>query len=184
MIPVACRVPFKSKGASLMEMVLGMSPTRAACLKSNFLCGIVAVTMLLSFIGCSRIAPTGSVTGTVRFAGKPVVAGRLTLLCEGGGEPVFFADISDGVYRLAKAPVGRAKVTVQAFAAETSNNVSSPVSDTALPGGTPPMPIATSIPRQGKPFHGFPERYLNPKTSGLMCEIKPGTQSQDFDLVP
>ena len=138
--------------------------------------------MLLSSTGCSRITPTGSITGIVRFAGKPVVAGRLTLLCEGGSEPVFFADISDGVYRIEKAPVGRAKVTVQAFAAKASDSVSSPVSAPPVPGGTPSMPTTTSIPRQGKPLDGYPDRYLNPKTSGLTCEIKPGTQSQDFDL--
>jgi len=172
----------------LMEIVLCgracLPPTRAAGLKTNFLCSMVAVTMLLSLTGCSRTAPSGSVTGSVRFAGKPVVAGRLALLCEGGSEPVFFADIADGVYRIAKAPVGRAKVTVQAFAAKASNTVSSPMSATALPGAPPPMPTTISMPQHGKPLASFPERYLNPNTSGLTCEIKPGTQSQDFELVP
>jgi hypothetical protein len=149
-----------------------------------FICGMVVVPLLLSLPGCSRTTPTGSVMGTVRFAGKPVVAGRITLLCDGGSKPVFFADIMDGVYRIEKAPVGGARVTVQAFATQTSDTVATPsASSPALPGGTPPMSI-TPIPRSGKPIEGFPERYLNPKTSGLTCEIKTGTHSQDFDLVP
>ena len=171
-----------------MEMVLGGRPRvpriRTAGLMTPFICGMVVVPMLLALPGCSRTTPTGSVMGAVRFAGKPVVAGRITLLCDGGSKPVFFADITDGVYRIEKAPVGGARVAIQAFAAQTSDKVPTPSAPApAIPGGTPPMPI-TPIPRSGKPIEGFPERYLTPKTSGLTCEIKPGKQSQDFDLAP
>jgi len=151
---------------------------------TTFICGMVAVPMLLSLTGCSRTTPTGSVMGSVRFAGKPVVAGRVTYLCDGGSKPALFADITDGAYCIEKAPVGGARVAVQAFAADTSDKVPTPSAPApAVPGGTPPMPI-TPMPRSGKPIAGFPDRYLTPKTSGLTCEIKPGTQSQDFDLVP
>ena len=171
-----------------MEMVFGgrhvVPRISTAGLMTPFICGMVVVPMLLSLPGCSRTTPTGSVMGAVRFAGKPVVAGRITLLCDGGSKPVFFADITDGVYRIEKAPVGAARVAVQAFATQTSDTVPTPSAPApALPGGTPPMPI-TPIPRSGKPIEGFPERYLNPKTSSLTCEIKTGTHSHDFDLVP
>jgi hypothetical protein len=146
---------------------------------------MIVVPALLALTGCSRAMPTGSVTGAVRFAGKTVAAGRITFLCEGGSKPVFFADITDGVYRIESAPVGGVRVTVQAFASEPLTTVSTPAATApALPGGTPPMPITANLPRPGKPIDGFPDRYLNPKTSGLTCEIKPGTQSQDFDLAP
>jgi len=60
-MPEASRLPFKSKGASLMEMVLGGRPRvpriRTAGLMTTFICGMVAVPMLLSLTGCSR---TGS----------------------------------------------------------------------------------------------------------------------------
>jgi hypothetical protein len=151
---------------------------------TTFICGLVAVPMLLSLTGCSRTTPTGSVTGAVRFAGKPVVAGRITFLCDGGSKPALFADITDGAYRIENAPVGGVRVAVQAFASDTSDKVPTPsAAAPALPGGTPAMPL-TPIPRFGKLIDGFPNRYLTPKTSGLTCEIKPGTLSQDFDLAP
>jgi hypothetical protein len=171
-----------------MDMALGGRPRalsiRTAGLRTTFLCGMVAIPILAAMAGCSRNTPTGSVMGAVRFAGKPVATGRITFLCEGGHKPVFFADITDGVYRIEKAPVGNARVTIQAFHADASDKVpTSPATAPTLPGNTPPMPI-TAIPRIGKPIDGFPDRYLNPKTSGLTCEIKTGTYSQDFDLAP
>lgn len=117
--------------------------------------------------------------GTVRFAGKPVATGRLTVLCEGGTKPVFFADITNGGYRVERAPVGAARVTVQAFATP-SPAAKAPT----LPGDAPALPIPANVPRAGKPVSGFPERYLNPNTSGLRCDIKPGQQTQDFELTP
>jgi hypothetical protein len=134
---------------------------------------------LLGLTGCSWPAPTGSIAGTVRFGGKPVAAGRLTVLCEGGNKPVFFADITDGGYRVEGAPVGAARVTVQVFPTPPSADKAP-----TLPGGAAALPIPANVPRAGKPASGFPERYLNPTTSGLRCEIKPGSQQQDFELEP
>jgi len=142
-------------------------------------CEIAALVVVLALAGCFWTAPTGVVTGTVRFDGKPVAAGRITFLCDGGDKPVFFADITDGAYRIERAPVGGARVTVQTFAAPSSTgNVPTP------PGAAPPLPIPANVPRVGKPISGFPERYLNPNTSGLTLEIKLGPQTQDFDLTP
>jgi len=146
---------------------------------------IVGLGMVLALASCSRATPTGSVAGAVRFAGKPVAAGRITFLCEGGNKPVFFTDITDGVYRIESAPVGGVRVTVQAFASQPSATVSTPPAAAPEPlAGTPATPRPVNLPRIGKPIDGFPDRYLNPKTSGLTCQIKTGTQSQDFDLVP
>jgi len=142
-------------------------------------CEIAALVVALALAGCFWTAPTGVVTGIVRFDGKPVAAGRITFLCEGGGKPVFFADITDGAYRIERAPVGNARVTVQTFAAQSSaGNVPTP------PGSAPALPIPANVPRVGKPIVGFPDRYLNPNTSGLTLEIKPGPQTRDFDLTP
>jgi hypothetical protein len=130
-------------------------------------------------MGCSWTTPTGVVTGAVRFDGKPVAAGRVTFLCDGVGKPVFFAEITDGGYRIEKAPVGGARVTVQVFAPHAStDNIPTP------PGAAPALPVPAGIPGIGRPIAGFPDRYLNPNTSGLTCEIKPGLQARDFDLTP
>jgi len=148
-------------------------------------CAISSITRLglasalLCLAGCGWTAPTGSLAGTIRFGGKPVAAGRITVLCEGGNKPVFFADITNGGYSVEGAPVGAARVTVQAFAAHPPTGQAP-----TLPGDAPPLPIPANVPRIGKPVSGFPERYLTPNTSGLRCEIKPGPQTQDFDLEP
>jgi hypothetical protein len=141
--------------------------------------GMGLVTALLGLAGCDWRPPTGSIAGTVRFGGTPVAAGRITILCEGGNKPVFFADITDGGYSVAGAPVGAARVTVQVFAAQASTGKAP-----TLPGGAAALPIPANVPRAGRPASGFPERYLNPNSSGLRCEIKPGPQQQDFDLEP
>jgi len=141
--------------------------------------GVGLVSALLGLAGCGWTAPTGSLAGTVRFGGKPVPAGRITVLCEGGNKPVFFATITDGGYSVDGAPVGAARVTVQAFAAQSPTGKAP-----TLPGDAPALPIPANVPRIGKPVTGFPERYLTPNTSGLRCEIKPGPQTQDFDLEP
>ncbi len=141
--------------------------------------GLGLTWALIGLAGCGWTAPTGSIAGTVRFGGKPVAVGRLTVLCEGGTKPVFFADITDGGYSVTGAPVGAARVTVQAFATHSSTDKAP-----TLPGGAAALPIPANVPRAGKPVSGFPERYLNPNSSGLKCEIKPGLQQQDFDLQP
>ena len=174
------RVPTRSKEASSMEMLLSRLTHSHRAVRL-----IVGLVVVLALPSCSRTTPTGSVAGAVRFAGKPIAAGRITFLCEGGSKPVFFADITDGVYRIESAPVGGARVTVQAFASQPSAPVSTPpAAAPEPPAGTPTMPRPVNLPRIGKPIDGFSDRYLNPKTSGLTCEIKPGPQSQDFDLVP
>lgn len=137
---------------------------------------VIVVAFLATAPGCGG-PPMGVITGTVRFEGAPVAAGRLTVLCEGGDKPVFFADIKDGAYRIDHAPVGAARVTVQAYAAQRpSAEVPVP------PGAAPALPIPASVPRVGKPLEGFPERYLRPDTSGLTLEIVPGRQTRDLDL--
>jgi hypothetical protein len=146
-------------------------------IRSTVRLGLASALLVLA--GCGWPAPTGSIAGTVRFGGKPVAAGRLTVLCEGGNKPVFFADIKDGGYSVNGAPVGAARVTVQVFPTQPSADKSP-----TFPGGAAALPIPANVPRAGKPASGFPERYLNPNTSGLRCEIRPGPHTRDFELEP
>ncbi len=139
---------------------------------------LLATMAIVTGVGGCGGPPHGAVNGIVRFEGQPVAAGRITVLCEGGGKPVFFADIQDGAYRIERAPVGSARVTVQAFATHPAAG-SVPVP----PGAGPALPIPASVPRVGKPLDGFPERYLNPDASGLTFEIVAGPQTHDIELV-
>lgn len=150
-----------------------MMPARPVVLLA---CVLATMAIVPALVGCGG-PPHGNVTGTVRFEGQPVTAGRITVLCEGGDKPVVFADIKDGTYRIERAPVGSARVTIQAFAAGPAAG-SVPVP----PGAGPALPIPASVPRVGKPLEGFPDRYLNPDASGLTFEIAPGPQMHDIDL--
>ena len=163
------------RGAAVMPK----APCRHRPRAIRLIAGLGLAWVLLGMAGCGWRTPTGSIAGTVRFGGKPIAAGRITLLCEGGNKPVFFADITDGGYSVTGAPVGAARVTVQAYATQPSTDRAP-----TLPGGAAALPIPANVPRAGKPVSGFPERYLNPNSSGLRCEITPGPQQQDFDLQP
>jgi hypothetical protein len=152
-------------------------PLEPRALRSIAVLGLIVA--ILELAGCGWTPPTGSITGTVQFDGKAVPSGRITVLCEGGKKPVFFAVITNGGYSVQGAPVGAARVTVQAFAAQPPTDLAP-----TLPGNAPSLPIPANVPRIGRPVSGFPERYLNPNTSGLRCEIKPGPQTLNFDLEP
>jgi len=59
--------------------------------------------------GCSKAA---RVTGTVTLDEKPLPAGRVTFLCDGGKRPALSSPIKDGgLYELANPPEGPGEQT-------------------------------------------------------------------------
>jgi hypothetical protein len=110
----------------------------------------------------------------VRFDGERLPSGRVTFVCEGGTKPVLTADIRDGAYTIADAPVGACKVAVATFEARTTPVPGMPA-DVRPPGGTGP--------KAGK-YVAIPKRYQDPTSSGLRYTIRSGSQSHDIDLTP
>ena len=133
--------------------------------------GPMSVWLLVMCVG--GCTPPSSVKGTVSFDGKPLPAGRVTFLCEGGKRPAISCPIKDGgAYEIQAAPVGRARVSVETFKPQPKPE----------PGVDPQTGIDNSIGWEDTgPYVPIPKRYASPKTSGLEYTITPGEQM--FDIV-
>ncbi|MES2789052.1 MAG: hypothetical protein V4719_05480 [Planctomycetota bacterium] len=123
---------------------------------------------LLAALGCGGPA-TGSVSGSVAFNGKPVQAGVVTFVTEDGTSTS--GNLTEGEYQIPVIPLGSAKVTVQSLA--------------PAPAMVRADQVATATPvAKATPFVPLPERYQNPKKSGLEYVVISGTNTFDIDLTP
>ncbi len=115
--------------------------------------------------------PKGTVTGTVRYEGKPVTKGILNL--DGGKGYLVTSEITeDGTYELKtvhgkSVPVGKYTVAVI------------PPIDPAAPTSPEEMAKLRSAP---KPKAELPEKFYSNRTSGVTIEIVEGAQELDIDL--
>jgi hypothetical protein len=67
---------------------------------------------LLAFgMGCATEAPRVSVSGQVKYQGKPVPTGTVTFIAD-DGKTVVSGPIKNGEYTVARAPVGPVKIAV------------------------------------------------------------------------
>ena len=129
-----------------------------------------SVALLLAFVaGCSRSAPTGDVSGVVRFDGNPLPSGTVAFVGEDGRSKSAMIQ-GDGTYHISKAPAGPVKITVQTF----------PPSPGVVPPDTPPASVKQASLR----YVQIPEHYSDHTRSGLTYTVEPGTQTHDIDLVP
>jgi hypothetical protein len=156
------------------------------------LAGLILVAVALSlfyFSDSAKTAPaarTAEVEGHVKYAGKPVVVGEITILSMDGQ---FFDDgpIAEGQYHLRKVPIGTDKVIV----------VGRTEASTSSKGARAKM-IAHSQERWKKAKAEGKEEpeetevivdpsavaglYGNHSTTTKNCEVKPGQQVIDIDL--
>jgi hypothetical protein len=124
-----------------------------------------AALALLLAAGCGR--PMGDVSGTVTFRGEPLALGTIAFINLDGS--VAQGNIEDGLYRIAKVPVGAAKITVSAH-----------------PSPIPPNMLANvqAAPAYHKKFVPIPERYQDADQSGLTYTVVRGKQTHDVPLMP
>jgi hypothetical protein len=115
--------------------------------------------LALALCGCGG---RGEVSGTVRFNGKPLSAGRVTLVSVNQPGVVAYSSIlADGSYKVAGCPAGPVKVAVQTVVPRTSAGATG---NKAAAG--PKVPV----------------RYADPSTSGLEYTVHRGQQPYDIDL--
>jgi hypothetical protein len=126
--------------------------------------------------GCGTDGDVGQVTGKVRFHGRPVPSGTVTFI-GADGNAVYSKIASDGTYRIARVPVGEAKIAVDSH---------------------PRVPAGLQRPRHtapGEPAHGtapapaeqsvaIPERFKKAESSGLTYHVTKGEQTYDIELKP
>ncbi len=138
---------------------------------------LLVATMALS--GCSgsgSSVKTGTVQGKVLFKGQPLTKGTVYFFTAKGGDSASGAIQPDGTYTASNQsgfsiPAGDYAVSVSVIAAES---------------GAPldPTTLMEKIEKEGlpKPSEAIPEKYSDPKKSGLIAVVKEGSNTADFDL--
>ncbi|MEZ6121637.1 MAG: carboxypeptidase-like regulatory domain-containing protein [Planctomycetaceae bacterium] len=159
------RPAFASKASSMS--------IRFCSLFSLFLCGGL-------FAGCGPRSgldlPTGTVSGTVTSAGKPLTDATITFFGETVGDTAMSPLQADGSYTLKygkgfSVPVGDYRVAI--------------TSGSSVVSGSAPNPedLMKTVNAGSLADSAIPAKYTNPETSGLIAIVKEGTNSSvDFDL--
>ena len=126
---------------------------------------ISVLSTLLAF-GCGT-RPMGDVSGRVTFRGEPLALGTITFINSDGSAAQ--GNVEDGSYRVAKVPVGLAKITVFAH-----------------PSPVPPQMLdrVQTPPAFRRKFVPIPERYQSVDHSGLTYTVVRGKQTHDVPLTP
>ena len=131
-------------------------------------CQAALLLLGLTVLGCAG-ERTGTLTGKVGLAGKPLPGGQVMVHGEGGKTAA--GAIADGAYTIPNAPVGPVKVSVRTFA--PSPKVVNPTDPNAGKDTGPP-PAYVKI----------PDKYSDPDKSGLTTTVTGGSQTFDIDLKP
>lgn len=128
--------------------------------------------LLVSAGGCTT---ANRVTGKVTYDGRPLPAGRVSFLCDGGNRPLLTAKIDEsGDYEIQNPPEGRVRVAVETFEPQPK----------PAPGPDPVTGIDYSLSWEDEgPYVPIPERYGSVQTSGIEAVISAGEQTLDITLV-
>ena len=134
---------------------------------------LLAVCAAVLASGCG--GRRGTVSGEVRYNGKPLPSGTITFLAHSGETKVVTAEIVDGRYVAQNVGVGPAKVAVATVP---------PAKGGLPPRGGKPVEVTTSSAPSSPPgkYVPIPHRYANPEQSGLTLDVQPGSQTKDFEL--
>jgi hypothetical protein len=131
---------------------------------------VVGTILALGSVGCgSRF--TGEVNGIVKYKGKPLPGGMVTVLHPDGriGEGRIQ---EDGTYSIPNAPGGDVKVKVHTQRPIPANPMFDRLAGTKKGETIYPM---------GK-YVAIPQKYSDPSTSGLSLTVKRGSQEFNIDL--
>jgi hypothetical protein len=149
------------------------------------------VLVLLLAAGCSSKPATqhARVTGHVRYHGKPIVQGKITVVTDGGAFDT--APIDDGQYVLSRAPVGTVHVVLVGSTERLDPKKQEEKKWANIRRGAerrkkweaegkkledlPPEPV----PEDPK---GIPSKYSGDRSTPLTREVKPGSQVIDIDI--
>jgi hypothetical protein len=146
---------------------------------------VLAAGLAAAGFGLVGCAPqTGSVSGSVTFAGKPVPAG-LVALHYPNGQVVSAGLRPDGRFELPVAPVGPTAITVQTPAPPLGPAAPLGVGAGAvlMPGGPPAGNADPANPMMAGPTGvRIPGRYTDPGRSGLAHTVTAGRSVCDIVL--
>ncbi|VTU01412.1 Uncharacterized protein OS=Planctomyces limnophilus (strain ATCC 43296 / DSM 3776 / IFAM 1008 / 290) GN=Plim_2787 PE=4 SV=1 [Gemmataceae bacterium] len=114
--------------------------------------------------GCGGDPPSAEVSGSVTFDGKPVEEGGISFSAANGNAPGGGGVIKGGKYTATRVPIGATKVSITAVKVVGQRK--------AYDAPDSPMtPITEPL---------LPAKYNT--ATVLTFEVKPGSQTKDFDL--
>ena len=162
-------------------------------LSFNHLLTRAVILMAASLLAGGCGTSTGTVTGKVRYNGKPLSHGSVSFLPE-SGKGAFVARIKeDGSYTIEKVPAGKVKIVVNAGAssrgdpreammqqAMKSNGIE--LSEEARKSMPSTFKDAAKGPQPSRPIISIPKRYSDPEKSGLELTVTGGPQTHDIEL--
>lgn len=124
------------------------------------------LVVLICLAGCKKGPARASVSGEVKYRGKPLPSGTVTFV----GQAVESGNIQNGRYTIERATVGPVKVAVStpvpASALQTKQKV---------PGKTMEASTAEVV--------TVPAKYSDPEKSGLTYTVTPeGNQTYNIDI--
>jgi hypothetical protein len=168
------------------------------------LCAIVVLLPVVGLLeGCGRQGqapePVGELHGKVTIKGQPVTGGKLIFLAKDGKESVLQI-LPDGTYK-GNLPLGEMQVgidteivkqglemqqgkfgTPPAGFMKPSEEFIAKAKEKGGVGVTPTKEDFAGSPQSGMKYVPVPEKYRNPKGSGLTVTVQAGEQKKDFPL--
>jgi len=126
--------------------------------------------------GCG--SDTTTLSGTVRFNGRPVNGGSVILYC--ADKQIVRGTIdADGRYSIPNVPFGTATITVQTHAFVPAGMQIQQKLPESVNSPAPPAVAAES----GKKVTPIPPRYSHPEESGLSVDVTSHPATHDIELV-
>lgn len=134
----------------------------------------------LAAAGCGSSSNT-SITGKVFYKDAPLKGGNVTFMTQ-DQKIIRLSEIDeDGGYTIDKMPTGEALITVDTSGLKPPKQ-KVPVNKPP-PGVEPPPGYKPADPEEkAKRYVPIPEKYADPKQSGLTYQVKKGKQQFDINL--
>ena len=148
-----------------------------------------AVLLVWTFAGCGPDRPaTIAVSGTVTLDGSPVEGAVVGFTPAEGGRPATGTTDASGKFTLTTFEKGNGALpgrhTVTISKTKTTGAQGDPMAGQGGEQGAPAGPTLSGPMRPGQQTVEWliPQKYSNPKTSGLSCEVKSGMEPPTFSL--
>jgi hypothetical protein len=149
------------------------------------------ILCLCAFLLTAGCGGKGAVSGKVLYQGKPVRAGTVSFVLEGGGVVSSLIG-EDGSYTIQNVPPGTVKITVETASArplfvqdsgqERRGQKKAPDSEAPEFMMKYSKEKDSRVAERGQRYVPIPEQYSDPAKSNLTYVVKSGKQEHDIDL--
>jgi hypothetical protein len=156
---------------------------------TGFLSRLPAIALAATVLALPGCGKTGKLSGKVLYKGNPVPRAKIVFLCDGGKLLDATADDS-GQYAVRNVPLGQVRVGVKNFTEGMAENMSQYMHNQANKQG-PKEKAAGDIQQSmegmkknvgagGSGFVPLPDKAIDPEKSGIVIDVKGGSQEQDI----